>query len=197
MSFKDKIQGKQTEDETAAETAKTEYEVIFEPNKPDDADNANENQEQDDNTPDDTAQEKEDSRAHFEMLQRLAAEFDNYKKRTVKEKEGLYDDAVKDVVLAILPVLDNLERAVQSDIVDAERFREGVVMVLKQFNDALKDIGVEEIKAEGEKFDPEIHSAVMHVIDAELGTNVIVEELQRGYRIKDKIIRYSVVKVAN
>lgn len=140
---------------------------------------------------------KDQSQEHLEMLQRLAAEFDNYKKRTCKEKESLYIEATRDVILELLPVLDNLERASQVDNSGVERLKEGIDMVLKQFKEVLKNIGVEEIPAEGEQFDPEIHSAVMHVESEEYGNNVVIEELQKGYKIKDRVIRYSVVKVAN
>ncbi|NLV36020.1 MAG: nucleotide exchange factor GrpE [Clostridiaceae bacterium] len=136
---------------------------------------------------------------YFDKLQRTAAEFDNYKKRSVKEKESLYSDAVADVVGALLPVLDNVERALQAVCADssAQSLKEGVEMVYKQFRDAFKEIGVEEITAVDEQFDPMRHNAVMHVEDEALGHNTVVEEFQKGYIYKDKVIRYSMVKVAN
>lgn len=136
---------------------------------------------------------------YFDKLQRTAAEFDNYKKRSVKEKESLYSDAVADVVGALLPVLDNVERALQAVCADssAQSLKEGVEMVYKQFRDAFKEIGVEEIPAVDEQFDPMRHNAVMHVEDEALGHNIVVEEFQKGYIYKDKVIRYSMVKVAN
>jgi molecular chaperone GrpE len=136
---------------------------------------------------------------YFDKLQRTAAEFDNYKKRSVKEKESLYSDAVADVVSALLPVLDNVERALQAVCADnsAQSLKEGVEMVFKQFKDAFKEIGVEEIPAVDEQFDPMRHNAVMHVEDEAFGHNTVVEEFQKGYIYKDKVIRYSMVKVAN
>ncbi|MBZ4644699.1 MAG: GrpE protein [Clostridia bacterium] len=139
------------------------------------------------------------SEEYFGILQRTMAEFDNYKKRTVKEKENIYSDAVGDTISQLLPVLDNLERAVNSckEGVDSAKLLEGVEMVLKQFNDSLSKLGVEEIKAKGEIFNPELHNAVMHIEDESVGENIIVEEFQKGYKIKDKVIRHSMVKVAN
>ena len=136
---------------------------------------------------------------YLDRLQRTAAEFDNFKKRTVKEKEALYDDAVCDVIREFLPVIDNLERAQNAVSADssAQSLKDGVEMVFKQFRDILKKIGVEEIKALNETFDPLLHNAVMHVEDESLGTSVIVEEFQKGYRYKDKVVRHSMVKVAN
>ncbi|MGE5613753.1 MAG: nucleotide exchange factor GrpE [Bacillota bacterium] len=136
---------------------------------------------------------------YFDRLQRTAAEFDNYKKRSIKEKEALYADAVADVVGAFIPVVDNVERALQAISLNdsAQSLKEGVEMVYKQFRDILKNIGVEEIKAVGEQFDPNFHNAAMHVEDDSVGKNVVVEEFQKGYIYKDRVIRYSMVKVAN
>lgn len=135
---------------------------------------------------------------YMNMLQRTAAEFDNYKKRTTREKEALYSDTVSEVISAFLPVVDNFERAVQvTDSSNKEALREGIEMVLKQMKDTMKRFGVEEIKSIGEKFDPNLHNAVMHVDDEGYGENEVIEELQKGYLIKDKVIRYSMVKVAN
>lgn len=136
---------------------------------------------------------------YFDKLQRTAAEFDNFKKRSVKEKEALYIDAVSDVICAFLPVLDNVERALQAISADssAQTLKDGVDMVFKQFMETLKCIGVEEIPAVNEQFDPMRHNAVMHVEDEAVGHNTIVEEFQKGYIYKEKVIRYSMVKVAN
>lgn len=136
---------------------------------------------------------------YFDKLQRTAAEFDNFKKRSLKEKEALYADAVCDVVSAFLPVLDNVERALAaiSEDSSAQALKDGVDMVFKQFKDAMKSIGVEEIAALNEQFDPAIHNAVMHVEDEAFGSNTVVEEFQKGYIYKDRVIRYSMVKVAN
>lgn len=136
---------------------------------------------------------------YLDRLQRTAAEFDNYKKRSAKEKEALYIDAVADVTGAFLPVLDNVERALKAIPSDdsSKSLKEGVTMVFKQLKEVFKNLEVEEIKAVGEQFDPMRHNAVMHIEDGEKGHNVIVEEFQKGYMYKDKIIRYSMVKVAN
>ena len=136
---------------------------------------------------------------YLDRLQRTAAEFDNYKKRSAKEKEALYIDAVADVTGAFLPVLDNVERALKAIPSDdsSKSLKEGVTMVFKQLKEVFKNLGVEEIKAVGEQFDPMRHNAVMHIEDGEKGHNVIVEEFQKGYMYKDKVIRYSMVKVAN
>ena len=136
---------------------------------------------------------------YFDMLQRKAAEFDNFKKRSLKEKEALYADAVTDIVGAFIPVIDNIERALQAISANdsAQSLKEGVEMVYKQFKDVLRNMGVEEIKAIGGQFDPNLHNAAMHVEDDSIGRNMVVEEFQKGYIYKDRVIRYSMVKVAN
>ncbi len=137
---------------------------------------------------------------YFSMLQRTAAEFDNYKKRTVKEKDVLYNDAVSETVLSMLPVVDNFERAMkaaENDSTTDSSFKEGMELVYRQLKDALKNLGVEEIKSVGETFDPQLHNAVMHIEDDSYDANMVVEEFQKGYVLKDKVIRHSMVKVAN
>lgn len=138
------------------------------------------------------------------MLQRMAAEFDNYKKRTAKEKEALYSDTVADVITVFLPVVDNLERALQAagkeedpGKTDVQSLKSGIEMVFRQMKDVMKNLGVEEIESLGGKFDPQLHNAVMHVEDEAQEENMVIEEFQKGYRIKDKVIRHSMVKVAN
>ena len=126
---------------------------------------------------------------------RLVAEYDNYRKRTAKEKEAIYPEAKVSVISSFLPVLDNLERALQS--VGDDPVYEGIKMITKQFVETLKAAGVEEIPALGEKFNPNFHNAVMHVDDENFGENEIVEEFQKGYKMGERIIRYSMVKVAN
>lgn len=123
---------------------------------------------------------------------RLMAEYDNFKKRTQKEKIEIYTSATADVIEAILPVLDATCRAVE-----IEPESEGLSLIKKQFNDAMKSIGVEEINAVGEQFDPELHNAVMHIDDEAIDNNTIVEEFAKGYKYKNKVIRHSMVKVAN
>jgi molecular chaperone GrpE len=136
---------------------------------------------------------------YLDKLQRIAAEFDNYKKRSAKEKETVYIDAACDIVKAFLPVLDNVERALKAipDDESTKSIRDGVEMILKQFKETFKNIGVEEITAVGQTFDPMLHNAVMHVEDDSYGHNTVVEEFQKGYMYKEKVIRYSMVKVAN
>lgn len=130
-----------------------------------------------------------------DRLMRLGAEYDNFRKRTAKEKEGIYTDACEDVLKNMLPVLDNLERAAVSDG-DIEDIKKGIEMTLRQFQDSLSKVQVEEISTDGE-FDPNYHNAVMHVEDENYGTNQIVEVFQKGYKREEKVIRYSMVKVAN
>jgi molecular chaperone GrpE len=126
---------------------------------------------------------------------RLFAEFDNFKKRTQKEKENLYYDSICDCIKQILPISDNLERALTSGG-DFETLKKGLTMVLTQLNSGLTNLGVEEISTEI-PFDPNLHNAVMHIEDDEAEQGKIVETFQKGYKIKDKIIRYAMVKVAN
>ena len=131
-----------------------------------------------------------------EKYMRTLAEYDNYRKRTIKEKETIYPEAKAIVIEKILPVIDNFARALES-AENKDAFYEGIVMLKKQFDDTLASLGVEEIKAVGEEFNPELHNAVMHIDDEEQGENVIVEEFQKGYKIGDRVIRHSMVKVAN
>ena len=127
---------------------------------------------------------------------RLMAEFDNYKKRSARERENIYTDIRVDTVTKFLPVYDNLARALAAETAD-EAYKRGVEMTFHQLLDVFKSLGVEEIPAEGETFDPNLHDAVMHVEDENYGDNVIVQELQKGFRLGDKVIRFSMVKVAN
>ena len=130
-----------------------------------------------------------------ERLLRLTAEYDNYRKRTSKEKEGIYTDACTDVLKEMIPVLDNLERAISVEG-SVEDIKKGIEMTIKGFQTSFEKLGVEEIDASGE-FDPNYHQAVMHIEDESLGTNSIAEVFQKGYKRGDKVIRYTVVKVAN
>ena len=124
---------------------------------------------------------------------RLLAEYDNSRRRSQKEKEGIYTDAYGEALKALLPVADNLELAVRYS--EGDKVVEGVKMVLNQLHDALSKMGIEEI--ETKTFDPNVHNAVMHVEDDAFGEGEIVEVFQKGYRKGDKIIRYAMVKVAN
>jgi molecular chaperone GrpE len=130
-----------------------------------------------------------------DRLLRLTAEYDNYRKRTAKEKEGIYSDAYVDVLKEIIPIVDNLERAVAADG-SIEDLKKGIEMTVKGCQDSFTKLGVEEIDTSGE-FDPNVHNAVMHIEDENLGKNVIAEVFQKGYKKEDKIIRHTMVKVAN
>ena len=128
---------------------------------------------------------------------RMAAEYDNYRKRALKERDMVRSEATGKALTAILPIYDNLERALAQETADTE-YKKGVEMTARQFEAALKSLGVEIITAEpGSEFDPTVHNAVMHVEDEELGESCIAECFQKGFRHGDKIIRTAMVKVAN
>lgn len=127
---------------------------------------------------------------------RLLAEYDNYRKRSQKEKEHAWSSSKADTIKEILPVYDNLERALKQETAD-EAYAKGVEMIMTQFKTVLEKLGVEEIPAEGQPFDPQVHNAVMHMDDDSLGENVVAEVFQAGFRMGDKIIRHAMVKVAN
>ena len=127
---------------------------------------------------------------------RLAAEYDNYRKRTAKEKESLWTDVKADTAGAFLPVYDNLERALKQDTAD-EAFKKGVEMTMNQLKEGLTKLGITEIPAQGQPFDPKYHNAVMHVEDESLGQNVVAEVFQTGFQCGEKVIRFAMVKVAN
>ena len=128
---------------------------------------------------------------------RLFAEYDNFRKRTAKEKEGIYADAYIDALAQILPVLDNLERAAAFENADAEVLKKGLELTLKSFSETLDKMGVKEIEALGKTFNPNVHNAVMHVDDDSFGESEIVEVFAKGYARGDKVLRHSMVKVAN
>lgn len=130
-----------------------------------------------------------------ERLLRVTAEYENYRKRTTKEKEGIYTDSCADVIKEILPVVDNLERALAADG-SVEDLKKGIEMTIKGLQSSFDKLGVEEIDASGE-FDPNMHQAVMHVEDESLEKNVVAEVFMKGYKRGDKVIRHTVVKVAN
>ncbi len=171
-----------TEDTTAVENPK----------------NADESEDSKDSEKSELDKANEQISALSDKLIRNAAEFDNYKKRTAREKEDFYKSAVCETVAPLLPVLDNLERAVAAaeDSGESGSVLDGVKMVKKQFEDALKSIGVEPIEAVGEQFDPEKHNAVM-TADSDEDENTVLEEFQKGYIYRDKVVRHSMVKVSN
>ena len=127
---------------------------------------------------------------------RLAAEYDNFRRRSRQEKDAIYMDAKADTVKAFLPVYDNLERAMKQDTAD-EAYKKGVEMTMAGLRKILEELGVTEIDAAGQPFDPNVHNAVMHVEDETLGANTVAEVFQSGFRLGDKVIRFAMVKVAN
>ena len=127
---------------------------------------------------------------------RLAAEYDNYRRRSQKEKESAWADSKAETAAAFLPVYDNLERALKQETAD-EAYKKGVEMTMTQLKEVLSKLGIQEIPALGEAFDPNLHNAVMHVEDENAGENTIVEVFQAGFRTEEKVIRFSMVKVAN
>lgn len=127
---------------------------------------------------------------------RLAAEYDNYRRRTAKEKDSIWNDAKADAAQAFLPVYDNLERALKQETAD-EAYKKGVEMTMTQLKEVLTKLGIEEIPALGEPFDPNLHNAVMHVEDEGAGENTIVDVFQTGFKSGDKVVRFAMVKVAN
>jgi molecular chaperone GrpE len=147
------------------------------------------------------AAKEKDFEALTDKYLRLAAEYDNFRRRSQKEKEALYTDSIALVVKEMLPVIDNLERAglaaVQYENEDARKIADGIAMIQKQAEQALTRLGVCRIACEGQPFDPELHEAVMHVEDDSFGPSTVVAELQSGYRRDDRVIRHSMVKVAN
>ncbi len=131
-----------------------------------------------------------------DRIKRLMAEFENFKKRSEKERTTLYNSVMGDVIISLLPVLDNLEKAANTETSD-EQYKNGIDMVLGQFKEVLKANNVTEIEAVGKKFDPSIHEAVSSVEDKNLGEKEIKEEFRKGYMIGDRVLRHSLVVVAN
>lgn len=150
----------------------------------------------------DKSEKKDAKDAQIEDLQdrlkRQMAEFDNFRKRTEKEKSSMYEVGARDIIEKILPVLDNFERALAAVPEDAkDSFSEGVEMIYKQFVKTLEDAGVEAIEAVGQQFDPNLHNAVLHIDDEKFGENEISMEMQKGYKYRGTVVRHSMVQVAN
>lgn len=131
-----------------------------------------------------------------DRLKRSMAEFDNFRKRTEKEKSSMYIIGAKEIIEKILPVVDNFERGL-AQAPENDPFAEGMEKIYKQLTSTLEDLGVEPIEAVGKEFNPDVHNAVMHVEDESVGENIVVEEFQKGYTYKDFVVRHSMVKVAN
>lgn len=138
---------------------------------------------------------KQEMESLNDRLLRITAEYDNYRKRTTKEKQGIYSDACVDVIKEIVPVLDNLERAITAEG-SIDDLKKGVEMTMKSCQSSFEKLGIEEIDASSE-FDPNLHQAVMHIEDENFEKNQIAEVFLKGYKKDDKVIRYTVVKVAN
>lgn len=135
-------------------------------------------------------------KAEKDKYLRLAAEYDNYRKRTMKERETLYNEIQSDTIAKLLPVYDNLARALKMECSDAA-FYKGVDMTMTQLKEILGKLGITEIPAVGEPFNPDFHNAVMHVEDPAFGESMVAEEFEKGFKLGDKVIRYAMVKVAN
>ena len=132
-----------------------------------------------------------------DQFTRLTAEYDNYRKRTAKEKETIYQDAKLDTVKAFLAVYDNLERAVATDADPDSPHRKGLELIFSQFKEILRKLGVEEMEALGQPFDPQRHNAVMHIESEDLGENVVSQVFQAGFTLDGKVVRFAIVQVAN
>lgn len=133
---------------------------------------------------------------YYDSLKRNMADFDNYKKRIVKEKESMHTMVVAGIVEDLLPILDNFENALTHECTD-DKFKTGMEMIYNQIKDVISKYGVEEIESIGKEFDPMLHEAVMHIDDENFGEKEITEVFRKGYKIKDKVIRHAMVKVAN
>ncbi len=153
-----------------------------------------------DQQPEENEEQEMVSKQDYDELEdrykRILAEFENFKKRSSKERESLYNSILSDIVEVILPVVDNLENAAKVETKDAN-YKQGVELVLKQLKDVLKSKGIEEIKTIGETFDPELHEAVSSIQDENLGEKEIAQEYRKGYKIGTRVIRHSMVVVAN
>src|SRR5271157_4160804 len=134
---------------------------------------------------------------YVDRLAGLQAEFDNFRKRSVREQQDFRDYALAEALKSLLPILDSLDRALKTSEASVQDFRSGIELIDKQFHDALARLGVEPIPAEGELFDPNLHQAVQMVDTAEVADNHVIDELQRGYRIKDRLLRPAMVRVAH
>lgn len=144
----------------------------------------------------DLIEQKKKADEYFDHLKRNMAEFDNFKKRISKEKDSMYSNVLSDVLIGILPILDNFEKALETKTKD-ESFKDGIDMIYSQLKEALDKMGLEEIEALHQDFDPNLHEAVMHVEDKNFAEKQVVEVLRKGYRVGDKVIRHAMVKVAN
>lgn len=201
MSEMEKNNPQETAEETAEEIVKETVEETTEETAKETAGETVENKEEESFTVSREQMEKMEQLAKLvadsnDKYLRLAAEYDNYRKRTAREKENIYGDAKADTVKPFLEVYDNLVRGV-AQFEEGDGHRQGMEMIAKQFLDVLAKLGVTEIEAEGQPFDPEKHNAVMHVDDESFGENIVAEVFQKGFMIGDKVLRFAMVKVAN
>ena len=146
--------------------------------------------------PEAAEQVKEQLAQQEDKYLRLAAEYDNYRKRTAKEKESIWTEVKADTAAAFLPVYDNLERAIKQETAD-EAYKKGVEMTMNQLKEVFSKLGIEEIPALGESFDPNLHNAVMHIENEDMDENSISAVFQKGFKIGDKVVRFAMVQVAN
>ena len=181
-------------------TGEPEIEAKEADGKKTDAEKAEEKKPEEKKGKDKKEEKKPDLKAEMDALNdkylRICAEYDNFRKRSQKEKDSLYGDVKAETLKKFLPVYDNLVRALAQSTED-EAYRRGVEMIMNQFNVTMEKLGVTEIECLGKKFDPAFHNAVMHVEDEEKGENEIVEVFQKGFMMGDKVIRFAMVKVAN
>ena len=192
MSKKEKESKSPDQEQTRTETAQAEQAVP--PDQEPEAAPQGEQQTADQAAPQPEAQEPQ--AAPDDRFLRLAAEYDNYRKRTAKEKEALWAQAKADTAVAFLPVYDNLERALKQETAD-EAYKKGVEMTMNQLKEVFSKLGITEIDALGKPFDPNLHNAIMHVEDESLGENTVAEVFQAGFMLGEKVIRFAMVKVAN
>ena len=192
MSKKEKESKSPDQEQTWTETAQAEQAVP--PDQEPEAAPQGEQQAADQAAPQPEAQEPQ--AAPDDRFLRLAAEYDNYRKRTAKEKEALWAQAKADTAVAFLPVYDNLERALKQETCD-EAYKKGVEMTMNQLKEVFSKLGITEIDALGKPFDPNLHNAIMHVEDENLGENTVAEVFQAGFMLGDKVVRFAMVKVAN
>lgn len=198
------LQNQNTDIEKDIENAADETSVEFEEAAEENIEENVESETTDDSEKKGFSKKKKDKKDELieeltDKYKRTFAEFDNFRKRSEKEKSAMYGVGAMDVIGKILPVVDNFERGLNT-LSDEEReapFADGMDKIYKQLLKSLEDLGVSEIEALGKEFDPNLHNAVMHIDDEELGDNVVAEVLQKGYMYKDSVVRHSMVKVAN
>ena len=192
MSKKEKESKSPDQEQTRTEAAQAEQAVP--PDQEPETAPQGEQQAADQGAPQPEAQEPQ--AAPDDRFLRLAAEYDNYRKRTAKEKEALWAQAKADTAVAFLPVYDNLERALKQETAD-EAYKKGVEMTMNQLKEVFSKLGITEIDALGKPFDPNLHNAIMHVEDENFGENTVAEVFQAGFMLGEKVIRFAMVKVAN